>query len=125
MVVSQSKPWNSLSVYSPIFTSAGIQDGILEIAFRVDAVLAQERVILMVMVGLFIGIVGIAAFAGWQLGTLYKGRIDSLVQGIREIIEGNPDFIFNQTGPDELTDLSLQECDGANYKAELAFVRTT
>ena len=102
----EEKPWGmSMFVYTPIFTSDGILDGILEIGFRVDSSLAQERAVLMMVLGLFVVIIGIAAFIGWQLDSQFNQRIELLIQGIREITQGNLDYSFVESGPDVIKSL--------------------
>jgi len=102
----ESHPWGTtMSVYAPIFTSDGIMDGVLGIDFRMDGVLAQEQRTLILTLGLFCGIVILAAFVGWQLGYPLTRQIQLLTQGIEQVTEGNLDYVFKKTGSDEIASL--------------------
>ncbi len=99
-------PWGtSKSAFVPIFSSEGVMDGVLGIDFRLDGALAQEQRVFALALGMFVGIITLAGFAGWQLSYPLTRKIQGLTQGIEQITEGNTEYAFQNKGSDELSKL--------------------
>ena len=81
----------TLSGYAPIYTSVGKVDGFLGIDLDASTVLARERRVFMIGLGIFTALIPIQFLFGWILGSILSRPVSSLVQGVSRISEGELD----------------------------------
>lgn len=81
-----------LSGYAPLYTSAGVLDGVLGIDIAAARVLARERQFLWVASGLYCVIAPLATAIGWVVGRRLAIPIGRLKAGVERIAGGDLEF---------------------------------
>jgi two-component system, sensor histidine kinase and response regulator len=74
-----------MSGYAPIYTSDGRRDAIVAIDMSVGAVLAKERKLLILFLGLLVLVIPLMAFLGWWLGRRLASPEVVLAEGVRRV----------------------------------------
>lgn len=78
-----------LSAYAPIYKSDGTRAGIVGVDIFADKVLAEERAILLTILGTTLGTMIIVILLGWWLGNLFVSPVIDLSNVAKRITEGD------------------------------------
>ena len=78
-----------LSAYAPIYKSDGTRAGIVGVDILAEKVLAQERAVLLLIIGATLGTMVIVTLLGLWLGNVFVSPVINLSQVTQKIIEGD------------------------------------
>ena len=95
-----------LSAYAPIYRSDGTREAIIGVDIVADKVVAQERRVLLVILGTTLGAMLIVTLLGLWLGTLFVGPVIHLSQAAQKVTEGDLNTRAEVETTDEVGDLA-------------------
>lgn len=95
-----------LSAYAPILTTDGRRVGVVGVDISADAIVREQRQILILSLAIFLVAVGIGIFFGRLAGNALARPVAELAEGALAIAEGRLDQKVNVATQDEIGDLA-------------------